>query len=95
MPEFLLGAALIAVIAYALFVSRTMQRSRQSIEAAAEARLPDAERGYLLAARDHYRRLTGWARLFEQIRNDDMVWPVMSQDLRTTITRELDEFYQL
>lgn len=47
------------------------------------------------AARDHYRRLTRWARLLEEIRRDDLIWPVVSKEHRDEIERELREFYRL
>jgi hypothetical protein len=45
-------------------------------------------------ARDHYRTLARWARLLEDLRRDDLIWPVLSEEHRTEIRRELDRFYR-
>lgn len=78
------------------FVVTSFRRDVASAElAAARHAVPGAADGsYLLLARDHHRRLTHWARIFEDLRRNDFVWPVLPAELRTEIDRELARFYE-
>ena len=97
MPELLLVVGLVLIGAYGYAVHGVLAQRHRHAVAAATARLPAPvdEDGYLCAARDHYRRLARWARLLEDLRRDDLVWPLLALDTKTLVEQELDEFYRL
>ncbi len=96
MPELLLVVGLLVVGGYAWAVLRVVgQRHREAIAASATRMPTHEDEGYLIAARDHYRRLARWARLLEDLRRDELVWPLLSQRTKTLVDQELDEFYRL
>ena len=97
MPELLLVVGLVLIGAYGYAVHGVLAQRRRHAVAAAAARIPTPvdEDGYLSAARDHYRRLARWARLLEDLRRDDLVWPLLALDTKTLVEQELDEFYRL
>ena len=97
MPELLLVVGLVLIGAYRYAVHGVLAHRHRQAVSAATARLPTPidEDGYLFAARDHYRRLARWARLLEDLRRDDLVWPLLALDTKTLVEQELDEFYRL
>ena len=97
MPELLLVVGLVLIGAYGYAFHRVLAQRRRHAVAIATARLPTPikEDGYLSAARDHYRRLARWARLLEDLRRDDLVWPLLARHTKTLVEQELDEFYRL
>ena len=97
MPELLLVVAWVLIGTYGYGVHGVLAHRHRHAVAAAAARLPTPvdEDGYLSAARDHYRRLVRWARLLEDLRRDDLAWPLLALDTKTLVEQELDEFYRL
>lgn len=96
MPELLLALGLLFVGAYGYAVQRVLAQRHHHGIAASAARMPTpADEAYLSAARDHYRRLARWARLLEDLRRDDLVWPLLPAPTKTLVEQELDEFYRL
>ncbi len=95
MPELLLVVGLLLIASYAFVVHRVVRVRRPESPSAAVTRMPHVEGDYLTAARDHYRRLARWARLLEDLRRDELVWPLLPQSTKTLVDHELDEFYRL
>ncbi len=95
MPELLLVVALFLIASYAFVVHRVVRVRRPESPSAAATRMPHVQDDYLAAARDHYRRLARWARLLEDLRRDELVWPLLPQSTKTLVDHELDEFYRL
>lgn len=95
MPELLLVVGLLVIAGYAWIVQRAVWRHREAVTASATRLPPRVNDAYLTAARDHYRLLARWARLLEDLRRDDLVWPLLPQPTKRLIDQELDQFYRL
>ncbi len=95
MPELLLVVGLLLIASYAFVIHRVVRMRGPEPAGAAATRIPHVENDYLTAAREHYRRLARWARLLEDLRRDELVWPLLPQSTKTLVDHELDEFYRL
>ena len=78
----LLGAGTLGLISYSKW-------RRGELERQARGELPQD----VLSAHAYYVRLQRWSRVFERLRANDMVWPMIPERDKELIEKELRDFY--